>query len=184
MKRIIYAIKAIYILIYSLIFLRNRIHFDSKKVFLSDFPEVSKDANLYFNGKFTTRDSCSIKVTSGEVKIGHRTFFNRNVSINCQERIVIGSDCMFGNNVSIFDHDHVFSSLDRPFKDQGFKTGPVVIGSNVWIGSGTIILKGVTIGDNVVIGASSLIKSDVPSNSIVKTESKQTVESIRFKQSN
>ena len=38
------------------------------------------------------------------------------------------------------------------------QTAPVIIGNNVWIGGGAIILPGVTIGDNVVIG----IGSDVP----------------------
>ena len=40
----------------------------------------------------------------------------------------------------------------------------VVVGKNVWIGAGVIILKGVTIGDNAVIAAGSIVTKDVEPN--------------------
>jgi acetyltransferase-like isoleucine patch superfamily enzyme len=44
---------------------------------------------------------------------------------------------------------------------------PVVIGQNVWIGSGGIILSGVTIGDGAVVAAASVVTKDVPANALV-----------------
>ncbi len=44
---------------------------------------------------------------------------------------------------------------------------PIIVGDNVFIGSGTIILPGVTVGNNVVIGAGSVVVSNIPSDSIV-----------------
>jgi len=41
---------------------------------------------------------------------------------------------------------------------------PVVIGKNVWIGSGAIVLPGVRIGDNSVIGAGAIVTRDVPND--------------------
>lgn len=41
-----------------------------------------------------------------------------------------------------------------------------MIGDNVWIGGGAIIMPGVTIGDNVVIGAGSVVTRDIPSDTI------------------
>lgn len=41
-----------------------------------------------------------------------------------------------------------------------------MIGNNVWIGGGAIIMPGVTIGDNVVIGAGSVVTKDIPDNSV------------------
>ena len=46
------------------------------------------------------------------------------------------------------------------------QTAPVIMGNNVWIGGGAIILPGVTIGDNVVIGAGSIVTKDIPDNVI------------------
>ena len=46
------------------------------------------------------------------------------------------------------------------------QTAPVIIGNNVWIGGGAIILPGVTIGDNVVIGAGCIVTKSIPDNVI------------------
>lgn len=43
---------------------------------------------------------------------------------------------------------------------------PIVVGNNVYIGYGAVILPGVTIGDNVVIGAFAVVSRDIPSNSL------------------
>jgi acetyltransferase-like isoleucine patch superfamily enzyme len=44
---------------------------------------------------------------------------------------------------------------------------PVIIGSNVWLGAGSMILKGVRIGDHATVGAGAVVASNVPANSIV-----------------
>jgi maltose O-acetyltransferase len=41
------------------------------------------------------------------------------------------------------------------------------IGANVWIGSGAIILPGVTVGDDAIIGAGSIVTRDVPAGAAV-----------------
>lgn len=44
--------------------------------------------------------------------------------------------------------------------------GKVVIGNDVFIGAGTIILPNVTIGDKVIIGAGSVVTHSIPNNSV------------------
>jgi hypothetical protein len=46
------------------------------------------------------------------------------------------------------------------------RTNPVTLGSNVWIGDGATVCKGVSIGDNSIIGAGSVVTQDIPSNVI------------------
>ncbi|WP_235657051.1 DapH/DapD/GlmU-related protein [Aeromonas veronii] len=41
---------------------------------------------------------------------------------------------------------------------------PICVGNNVWIGSGTQIMPGITIGNNSAIGAGSAITNDIPKN--------------------
>lgn len=43
---------------------------------------------------------------------------------------------------------------------------PIVVGSNVFLGYGAIVMPGVTIGDNVVIGAGAVVTRDIPANSV------------------
>jgi acetyltransferase-like isoleucine patch superfamily enzyme len=40
--------------------------------------------------------------------------------------------------------------------------GNVIIGHDVWIGAGALILSGVTVGNGAVIGARAVVASDVP----------------------
>ena len=45
--------------------------------------------------------------------------------------------------------------------------GRVEIGNNVFVGTHSIVMPGVTIGDNVIVGANSLVLHNIPSNCVV-----------------
>jgi carbonic anhydrase/acetyltransferase-like protein (isoleucine patch superfamily) len=45
--------------------------------------------------------------------------------------------------------------------------GPTVIGNDVFIGIGAIVLAGVTIGDGAVVGAGAVVKNAVPPYGVV-----------------
>ncbi len=115
---------------------------------------------------FYLRKYSDIECRDGEVVIGDRVFINKNCTIVAAQSIRIGNDCMFGEDVSIYDHDHQFEPGSVPFREQGLVARPVTIGNNVWVGCKTFIGKGVTIGDNVVIAAGSIVTKDGPSNSV------------------
>jgi len=66
-----------------------------------------------------------------------------------------------GPNVGLISSNH-----DHHDYDKWTVTGPIRLGSNVWIGMNSVIMPGVSIGDNVVIGANSVVSHDIPSNSI------------------
>lgn len=114
----------------------------------------------------------------GLVNIGNNVFFNNDCSINAMEKIIIGDNTIFGENVKIYDHNHVFKNKDKLIKEQGFKTDKIEIGKNCWIGSNVIILKGVTIGDNCVIGAGCILKESIESNNIVRRNLANNIERI------
>ena len=54
----------------------------------------------------------------------------------------------------------------NPYKRADIHPKPIHIGKRVWIGSGAIVLPGVTIGDNSVIGAGSVVTKDVPADCV------------------
>ncbi len=45
--------------------------------------------------------------------------------------------------------------------------GNIIIGNDVWIGYGAVILSGVTVGDGAIIGARAVVTKDVPPYTIV-----------------
>jgi acetyltransferase-like isoleucine patch superfamily enzyme len=129
--------------------------------------EIDKSATLTI-GKFVkARSGTKIKVRKkGVVNIGENTFFNHNCMVFGYEKIIIGKNVQFGPNVLIYDHDHDFRSKDG-IKSLKYKTSPIKIGDDVWIGANSIILRNTKIGANSVIGAGSVIKGEYPSNSII-----------------
>lgn len=141
--------------------------------------------NFYRNikiGKKTTWRKCFIIRTerAGIIKIGQNTFFNNYCSITSLNNISIGNDCLFGENVKIYDHNHKFNDLSKKIKEQGFNIGEVKIGNNCWIGSNVVILKGADIGDNCVIGAGCVISNKIEKNTIVRqNNSMLKIEEIR-----
>ncbi len=112
------------------------------------------------------------------VDYGNNIYFGNNceVNMNCtfldDNQIIIGNNALIAPNVQIYTALHPANAADRfgePKEDGSFafcktQTAPVVIGDNVWIGGGAIIMPGVTIGDNVVIGAGSVVTRDIPGN--------------------
>lgn len=104
-------------------------------------------------------------VNGGTIEFGNGVFVNRNCTFVARESIKIGYHCSFGPNVCIFDHDHAFGRAVK--NGEKFKTAPVIIGNNCWIGANSVILRGTTIGDNCVIGAGCVVKGDIPANTLV-----------------
>ena len=113
----------------------------------------------------------------GHVKIGAKCFFNNYCSINAHAFVSIGDCCMFGENVKIYDHDHVFTDISVPMRDQGFTESPVVIGDDCWVGSNVVILRGSHIGRGSVVGAGAVVHGDVPPYSVVIAKHHEVVRS-------
>lgn len=88
----------------------------------------------------------------------------------CATQLVeIGSQVLLGADVKIFDTDfHALRATNRRFNNNpaDVPSAPVIIGKNVFIGTGAMILKGVTIGANSVIGAGSVVIRSIPENVI------------------
>ena len=114
--------------------------------------------------KAAVRKNAEIAATKGQIMIGNSCFINRNCMIVAHEKIEIGDGTTIGPNVCIYDHDHDGKG--------GYKTKPVIIGKNVWIGAGCILLKGISIGDNAVIGAGTVLTDSIPSETTAYNEQK------------
>lgn len=84
--------------------------------------------------------------------------------------VIIGDRVLFGADVMVADTDfhpvHEVPRVGRPIPKPGVRDG-VLIGSDVFVGARSIILKGATIGDGAVIGAGSVVAGDVPARTVV-----------------
>lgn len=98
------------------------------------------------------------------VHFGNKVYANFNLTLVDDTHIYVGDYTLFGPNVTVATAGHpIVPDLRR----RGYQyNAPVTIGKNCWIGSGVIILPGVTIGDDTVIGAGSVVARDIPSGVI------------------
>lgn len=110
----------------------------------------------------------SIVVKRGASLIIGENLKMSNSAIFCTHRITIGNNVMIGGSCRIWDTD--FHPVDPAMRfsapNENYKSAPINIGDNVFIGGFSIILKGVTIGDNAVIGAGSVVSRSIPANEI------------------
>lgn len=115
------------------------------------------------------------------IHIGSDCEINMNcVFLDCN-KITIGNNCGIAPNVQIYTVFHPVNPKERLENGSKFwlsKTAPVVIGNNVWIGGGSIILPGVTIGDNVTIGAGSVVSKSIQSNSLAVGNPAQVIRKL------
>jgi maltose O-acetyltransferase len=114
----------------------------------------------------------------GRIILGKYTYLRENSVIGSIKSVTIGDYTSIADFVVIMDNNnHPVHPDDRRIKscsDKGSEyrkwkyseAEPIVIGSNVWIGSFARICKGVNIGDNSIIAANAVVTKDVPSNII------------------
>lgn len=126
--------------------------------------------------RVTASRNSMIASVGGKLRIGDHTIFNTNNNIVCHELIDIGSDCMFGPNVCIYDHDHNFGYEGI---QEGFKTGQVIIEDKCWIGANVTILRNTHIGKGCIIGAGAIIKGIIPDHSLVIGKHNVVIKSLK-----
>ena len=139
-------------------------------------PSVFKvESGAIINCKSFTFHQCFVILYENAVlNLGHNSFINNGGRLICKQSITIGNHTYIGLNVEIRDTDsHTIVGRES--------IAPVIIGDNVWIGSGAIILKGVTIGNGSVIGAGSVVTDDIPPRCLaVGTPAKVIRENIEW----
>lgn len=130
---------------------------------------------------FKFRKSLIINISKqGKIVIGDNCFFNNYCSINCHESIKIGNDNIFGENVKIYDHNHIFNDKSLDMKTN-FKCGKIRIGNNNWFGSNSVILSKASIENDNVFGANTIINNEYGSGIIIKNVQETKMEKIRYK---
>ena len=90
--------------------------------------------------------------------------------------ITIGNDTVISMGATLLTHDYSIARGIQALKgklwaEDKTKTPyflkPITIGNNCFIGAGSILLPGTTIGDNCIVGSHSVVKGNIPENSIV-----------------
>jgi acetyltransferase-like isoleucine patch superfamily enzyme len=129
--------------------------------------EIAKRGKVRF-GRFTwIGDRTKIRCHEGVVEIGAKTVMGQECTISAYRKVRIGEQCVIADRAMFIDFDHGIVEVERPIRQQGIYMREVEVGSNVWVGYGACVLRGVRVGDNSVIGTNAVVAKDVPANSVV-----------------
>ena len=124
----------------------------------------------------------SLFIFPAKVSLGNRCYIGRYSYLDGD--ITIGDNSMLASNVAIVGGDHVFDVPGVLMIDGGREHWrATIIGMDVWIGYGVIILNGVTVGDGALVAAGSLVVHDVPPYAIVAGNPAKVI-SYRFAKRN
>lgn len=106
------------------------------------------------------------------IRVGNRVTIGRNALVSAVNRVEIGNNVLFAQNVYVADNDHHYTDIGIPIRDQYFSgyEGSVRIEDDCWLGRNAVIIgssRPVTIGRGSVVGANAVVTFDVPSYSVV-----------------
>ena len=96
----------------------------------------------------------------GDVSVGQQTWIGPYTMLEGSGGLHIGDHCSISAGVHIYTHDTVKWAVSGG--KAKYEYAPVQIGNCCYIGSQTVIAKGVTIGDHSVIGSCSFVNRDIP----------------------
>lgn len=178
--------KLFFIILYNFLrFIVKKLQY-GKRYDVSPIERFHPSVSITLNGNSTLSIARNLELSkdtdiqcfdNAKCSIGDHTYANQRLMISCHAGVTIGSHCLFGPDVKIFDNNHVFS---RNGVSTDLKCAPITIEDGCWIASNVVILKGSHIGRNCVIGAGCVISGNIPDNSIVKqSASNIVVEEVR-----
>lgn len=135
----------------------KHVYFEKNALFLR-YPENIKIGEYVIVKEGARICSCNDHAL---ISIGKNTTVGYHTFIFSSDKIEIGNDCLIAPFVYIVDSNHGIEKSTR-INLQPNITAPVVIGDDVWIGTGAKILPGTKIGDGAVIAAGAVVNIEVP----------------------
>jgi len=155
--------------------------FHMNSIFLEKSVYVDRGARLHASRASITVGACCrimrgaylcsyvSNAAPGEgIALGPRCWIGINaVLASGRGGLTLGENVLVGPGAICVTGDHDFRRADLASLDQEYLGRPIVIGDNVWIGAGAVVLGGVKVGDRAVIAAGAVVTRDVAPGSVV-----------------
>jgi acetyltransferase-like isoleucine patch superfamily enzyme len=102
----------------------------------------------------------------GDITIGDHGNFGFHCEVFSGSSIVVGRHGLFAAQAYLVGGGHEFDRPGIAVIDQPRSSRGIVLGDNVWLGTGAKVLDGVRIGSDVVVGANAVVNADLPDGAI------------------
>jgi acetyltransferase-like isoleucine patch superfamily enzyme len=151
----------------------DKIIFGDRVTFLGDATIIAKSSNLdekiYIGDQVNIEQGVYLNAHGGTIQIGHRVFLGVSSLIQGKGGVVVGNDTMLGPSAQVYSSDHGMELGDKTYQQQNEISSPINIGKNVWIGAGSIILRGTELSDNSIVAAGSIVKAKLSKAALIMT---------------
>lgn len=147
----------------------------AKKLYVTKNVDIDTSSigfmNVFYEGDNGVPARCQF--IGKEIHLGYRTTLGYNNLLG--GNVSIGKYCQLGSDVAFHATNHPMSFMTSYINKNLFggelknlkQEGKIIVGHDVWIGHGVIILSDVTIGNGAILAAGSVITKDVDPFSIV-----------------
>lgn len=113
------------------------------------------------HGAFLGRGTI-LSCKDGDIVLGDRVNIGFHSEVFSGSSVRVGADGLFAAYTYLVGGGHEFERADVPILEQSRSSRGIVLGDNVWLGTGAKVLDGVRIGSNVVVGANAVVTEDLP----------------------
>ena len=117
------------------------------------------------NGVFLGRGTI-LSCKDGDIVLGDHVNIGFHSEIFSGSSVTVGSHGLFAAYTYLVGGGHEFERVDVPVIEQERSSKGIVLGENVWLGTGAKVLDGVRIGRNVVVGANGVVTEDLPDGAV------------------
>jgi len=141
-----------------------------------DVPQIVGSGEIYVGDRVVIGNRqtwvVGLKVyDDARLVIGHDTTVNYQTLISCARSVTIGNHCRLAGEIKIFDNNSHPTDYRARRVNGGRMSAedvaPVVIEDDVWIGTGSLVMKGVHIGRGAIVAAGAVVTKSVPPFSVV-----------------
>ncbi|HEY0973775.1 MAG TPA: DapH/DapD/GlmU-related protein [Solimonas sp.] len=124
--------------------------------------QATDGGGVVIGRRCTISRGVSIVAMGARIEIGDDTFVGPWSTLTAKAGLRIGNDCLIAERVTLRDQNHdIRNGNVVPLREAGYQSAPIVVGDDVWIAAGVVVLKGVTVGDGAVIAANAVVVRDV-----------------------
>lgn len=152
------------------------IYFFRYRCMISPRAEVELTPKLRIGRGSQVSSFVKIKAADGDLVIGRDVDIATGCFIAADSGgVTIGDHSLISSNVSIVGVNYRYDRLDVPIARQGTTSKGIHIGSDVWVGSGVIILDGAHIGDHCIISSNSVVSGTLEPGTVAQGQPARSV---------
>lgn len=117
------------------------------------------------SGAFLGRGTI-LSCKDGDITLGDHANLGFHCEVFSGSTVTVGSHALFAAQVYLVGGGHEFEDREAAVIDQPRTSRGIVLGDDVWLGTGAKVLDGVRIGSHAVVGANAVVTGDLPEAAI------------------